>query len=293
VTPPTDHGIAAAHERWCIYQSMDRWAREYGATSALEGPVDGISGARGVHCVGLARNGVKIVSAVSDAEAALVARRVYARAAPGASVDIQVVRDGAGADLSFLPASDLVFTYRALHLVRDWRDYLRALRQVAKKVLVVAVRNDESLSFLSQRIGAALGRPAIDSTKALAPVLWDLGHVREHSYLATSSWLETVIDPIRNAAAEAASLFPSLVLSRRTETLDVGHTAHAYGPDKWPFFGGDGWMEELEPALLRRTSLENGTARHRRWLARTHVFVVDVRPRTPQAKRKLLRVTQP
>jgi hypothetical protein len=272
-SPQTDHGIVTAHERWCIYQSMDRWARAYGATSALEGPVDGISGARGVHCVGLARSGVKIVSAVSDAEAALVARRVYARAAPGASVDIQVVRDGAGADLSFLPASDLVFTYHALPLVRDWRDYLRSLRQVTKKVLVVAVQNHECLSFLSHKIPKAFGRPAIERTDALAPVLWDLGHVREHTYLAASSWLETVIDPIRNAAA--------------------GHTAHSYGPDKWPFFGGDGWMEELEPALLRRTSMENGTARHRRWLARTHVFVVDVRPRTPQAKRKLLRVTQP
>src|ERR1700685_2413487 len=118
-----DHGLSMAHERLCIYRWMEAWAKEYGATTALEGPLDGIGGIRGVHCAGLASTGVKVVSAVTNDAAAQIAKDVYARAAPSGSVDIRVVPESA--DLSHLPPSDLVVTYDALHLVHDWKTYLQ------------------------------------------------------------------------------------------------------------------------------------------------------------------------
>jgi hypothetical protein len=63
-----------------------------------------------------------------------------------------------------------------------------------------------------------------------------------------------------------------------------------YGCSKWPYFGGDGWTGELEPALRRHPSFEGvrpGLGRH---MAHLHAFVVDTRPRTPQARRRNLRV---
>jgi hypothetical protein len=60
-----------------------------------------------------------------------------------------------------------------------------------------------------------------------------------------------------------------------------------YGPDKWPYFGGEGWVEELLPALLRHPGFDGSTSRLRARIAHLHAFVVDVRPRTPQARRRL------
>jgi hypothetical protein len=129
-----DRGLGTAYERWCFYELMDKWAAEYDAKSVLEGPIDGMAGVRGVHAVGLARKGLRVVSAVTSERAAEVARGVYARAAPGKAVDVRVACDGADVAraLEALPASDLVLAYHALPLVADWRAYLRELAKLAR-----------------------------------------------------------------------------------------------------------------------------------------------------------------
>src|SRR5580693_1597655 len=90
-----DRGLGTAYERWCFYQLMTRWAEDYGVESALEGPVDGMAGVRGVHCAGLARSGVRVVAALPSEPSAEIARGVYARAAPRAQVDVRVTSDEA------------------------------------------------------------------------------------------------------------------------------------------------------------------------------------------------------
>src|SRR5258708_36669498 len=106
-----DRGLGTAYERWCFYQLLARWAEEYGVETALEGPVDGMAGVRGVHGAGLARSGVRVVAAVTSEGAAQVARGVYLRAAPRADVDVRVVTDEAR--VGELPPSDLVLVYHA------------------------------------------------------------------------------------------------------------------------------------------------------------------------------------
>jgi hypothetical protein len=65
--------------------------------------------------------------------------------------------------------------------VPDWEAYLLALARAARKVLVVVVRNPKR----------AFGRSSHPDgeTAFLARVLWAVGRVREHAYLAVPSWV--------------------------------------------------------------------------------------------------------
>ena len=59
-----DRGLGSAYERYCFYQLVDAWRTRYEIETALEGLIDGMAGVSGVHCVGLARRGVKVTTAL-------------------------------------------------------------------------------------------------------------------------------------------------------------------------------------------------------------------------------------
>jgi hypothetical protein len=86
--------------------------------------------------------------------------------------------------------------------------------------------------------------------------------VREHAYYEARSPLDEL----------------GRALARRTPA------SFAFGPERWPYFGGPGWADELSPSLARHTDSTSPPARN----GRHHAFVVDVRPRTPQARRRLV-----
>jgi hypothetical protein len=65
---------------------------------------------------------------------------------------------------------------------------------------------------------------------------------------------------------------------------------YMYGPERWPYFGGPGWIDELQPALLRHPAFEGAGAKMVQRMAHVQGFVVDVRPRTPQARRRAAHV---
>jgi hypothetical protein len=290
-----DRGLGSAYERFCFYQRMDAWAAEYGVESVLEGPVDGMAGVRGVHAVGLARRGVRVLSAVTSEAAAQVARGVYAKA--GGEADVRVVADEARA--GDLPPSDLVLAYHALPLVADWRGYLRALAKLARKALVVTVCNPDNWGVTAIRlVGRLRGRRDLDvpeswKTEAIAPELWSLGRVRDHFYFDAPWWPDLQVSPGQSLLDRAKQL----VRQRRS---DVRFTAEeegaklaerfVYGPDKWPYFGGPGWVDELLPALLRHPGFDGSAVRWKARVAHLHGFIVDMRPRTPQARRRLAQV---
>jgi len=225
-----DRGLGTAYERWCFYQRMDAWAREYGVESALEGPVDGVAGVRGVHCAGLAREGVRVVSAVPSAESADVARGVYADVAPTDAFDVRVVGDE---DMTHdLPPSDL---------------------------------------------------------STLAPALWELGRVREHVYFDAPWWPDLPVAPGQSLAHRLKQLVVGSGGARfaAPERGAILSSKYVYGPGRWPYFGGPAWLDELEPALLRHPAFEGSSPALVRRAAHLHAFVVDMRPRSPQARRRL------
>jgi hypothetical protein len=291
-----DRGLGTAYERWCFYQRLDGWATEYDVGSALEGPLDGMAGVSGVHLVGLGRRAVRVTSAVATDEKARLARAVYARA--GAPVDVRVVPprqapDGGWGDL---PPSDMVVAYHALPLVDDWRSYLRAVARLARKVLVVTVCNPDNWGVAAIRLAGRLrGRrdlapPESWRTDVLAPELWALGRVREHVYFDAPWWPDLQVAPGQSLVDRARQLTRQGRGAVRFTAEERGARLaerFVYGPERWPYFGGDGWVEELLPALLRHPGFDGSKLRLLPRLAHLHAFVVDMRPRTPQARRKL------
>ncbi|HEY5240188.1 MAG TPA: hypothetical protein VIJ22_01930 [Polyangiaceae bacterium] len=80
----------------------------------------------------------------------------------------------ASAWTSDVEPADLVVTLDAPAAGAGWEDYLVMLAKQARKVLLVFAHNAERI-----------GRHAGPGTAALARVLWQIGRVREHTYLGS------------------------------------------------------------------------------------------------------------
>lgn len=292
---PEDRGLGTAYERYCFYQLLEQWARTFEVETFLEGPVDGMAGVAGVHGVGLAKQGIQVVSALPTEEHAKVARDIYATCK--APADIRVV----GTDLAGLPKSDMVVCYHAFDFVDgDWRDYLTRVAALAKKVLVVTVCNPDNWGVAIIRSLARLrgvsGMEAPESwqTDVLAPELWKLGRVKEHTYFDCPWWPDLQVSAGQSLTDRLKRMMfvkkKSFAFTDRPEESQLA-VKYAYGAGRWPYFGGPGWVEELMPGLLKHPCFEG--AKSPVVQARTahlHGFVVDMRPRTPRERRRLAQV---
>lgn len=297
---PEDRGLGTAYERYCFYQLLDSWATQFGVETFLEGPVDGMAGVAGVHGVGLARRGVKVVSAVPTEEHAALARGVYTSC--GAAADVTVVTGEDAGAIATLPRSDMVVCYHALSFVDDWRTYLKAVASLARKILVVTVCNPDNWGVAMIRAFARLrgvkGMEAPESwkTSVLAPELWELGRVREHVYFDCPWWPDLQV----SAGQSLTDRLKKMSLGGRskgsfkfTDTPEGSQLAASfvYGTNRWPYFGGPGWLDELLPALLRHPCFDGAKVKIvRKHSAHLHAFIVDMRPRTHRERRRLAQV---
>jgi hypothetical protein len=274
-----DRGLGVAHERCSLYQRLDTWARTYEIDSMLEGPLDGVDGIAGVHGLGLARRGVNVVAAVPSDEHARLVRDVYAGC--GATGEPLVLGQ---ADLPALPRADLVLCYRALDLAADWRSYLAEMAKLARKVVVVVVGNPHNWRLTMTRtlgLGLFRGRAVVPEawrTEALAPELWKIGRVKEHTHFEAPWWPEA-------PAGSAREQLRAILGGKPRE-------GYVYGPGRWPHFGGPGWLEELMPALAERPTFGAANEKRRTRTACAHAFVVDVRPRTARERRRLAQLEE-
>ena len=289
-----DRGLGSAYERYCFYQMVEAWADAYEIGSALEGPVDGMAGIAGVHCVGLARRGIRVVSAVATAEKGDIARAVYAEAAPNSGAEVRVVADPMRAH--DLPISDLVIAYHSLPLVGDWRAYLKQLARLARKVLIVTVCNPDNWGVaLIRNVGKLRGigglePPAVWHKETLAPALWELGRVREHVYFDAPWWPDLQVSAGQSLLDRTKQLLRQKKKSVAFTASEDGAALaqrYVYGAPNWPYFGGTSWSNELLPALLRHPGFDGTRSKLASRIAHLHGFVVDMRPRTPQAKRRI------
>jgi hypothetical protein len=296
---PEDRGLGTAYERYCFYQLLDSWAKQFEVETFLEGPVDGMAGVAGVHGVGLAQRGVKVVSAVPTHEHADVARGIYA--ACNAPAEITVLSGEDPESIASLPKSDMVVCYHALSFVDDWRSYLKTVASLAKKVLVVTVCNPDNWGVAMIRTLARLrgvkGMEAPESWQKdiLAPELWQLGRVREHTYFDCPWWPDLQV----SAGQSLTDRLKKMSFAKGfkfTDTPEESQLAASfvYGTERWPYFGGPGWVDELLPALLKHPCFEGAKAKVvRKRSAHLHAFVVDMRPRTPRERRRLAQAAAP
>ncbi len=282
-----DRGLGTAYERVQFYELVDRWATEYGIESAAEGPYDGMAGVSGVHLAGLARRGIPVVSVVRSNEHAGIARSVY-RTAGTKHVELLVA--GCGDAVSLMPSSDMVLAYHAFEMVDDWRRLLQDLAGKARKILVVTTCNPSnwgvSLLRILGRVRGVAGLNPPDAWRAdvLAPVLWELGRVREQAYFDCPWWPDLQVSPGQSLVDRGQKL----LLGRRERLAFTASGSdsqlsarHVYGAECWPYFRGSAGSDELATALRRHPTFDSAALPIRRVMAHLHAFVVDVRKRRP------------
>lgn len=289
-----DRGLGTAYERYHFYRRMEEWAARYQIESLLEGPFDGMAGVPGVHGVGLARKGISVTSVVDSLPQVSVTRAIY-DAAGAKSANVVALGERGAEDLASLPKADMVLVYHAFAFVPDWREHLRLMAKHARKLFVVAVCNPENwgVTFVRMLAKARGVRGPISPeswhTDQLAPVLWEVGRVKEHQYFDCPWWPDLPVSPGQSLADRLKKL---IVADRDADSLmkrEGGELAQKYvfNREKWPYFGGPGWADELSPGLSRHPTFENAPTALRAKTAHLHAFVVDVSPRTPRARRKL------
>lgn len=294
---PEDRGLGTAYERYCFYQLLDDWATAFEVETFLEGPIDGMAGVAGVHGVGLAKRGIKVTTALPTKEHADIARGIYETCHAPATVVVTPE-----ADVSSLPHADMVVCYHALSFVEgeDWRTYLKKVAALAKKVLIVTVCNPDNWGVAMIRGIAQLrgikGMEAPESwrTDILAPELWSLGQVKDHVYFDCPWWPDLQVSPGQSLTDRLKRLVTvGKGSSKFTDTPEEAElaTKFAYGAGRWPYFGGPGWTDDLLPGLLKHPCFEGASPKVRARAAHLHGFVVDMRPRTPQQRRKLALAT--
>ena len=250
-----------------------------------------------MHCVGLAREGVHVVSALTTKEKAESARGVYALTGGGANVEVRV---GQEPDRRLGPPAERHggrATTRS-PFVEDWRELPRRLGKLARKVLVVTVCNPNNWGVEAIRIAGklrgvkGLDPPEVWKTEVLSPALWEIGRVREHVYFDAPGGPTSRSPRARASRTACASSFarrrPTWP-SPRAPTAWPSPSSSSTAPRSWPYFGGEGWTDELLPALLRHPGFDGATTKLLPRIAHLHAFVVDVRPRNPQGKRRLER----
>jgi hypothetical protein len=161
-----------------VRRFVDRVASQYGVRSALEGPVHGPDGEPGSCSRLLSARGISVTVAVSSSDEEARVRAQYAAAALAAP-ETRFIRDPLVPDA--LPHADLVVSFGAAPYVGDWAAYVTALARAAQRVLVMVVQN-------SDRALSGTASPSCQPY-ALARLLWSVGRVKEHAYLAVPSWV--------------------------------------------------------------------------------------------------------
>jgi hypothetical protein len=114
--------------------------------------------------------------------------------------------------------------------------------------------------------------------------------VREHVYFDAPWWPDLQVSAGQSLLDRAKQLVKqrrkSVEFTASEEGAELAQR-FVYGPENWPYFGDDTWTEELMPALLRHPGFDGTKMSMSHRVAHLHGFVVDMRPRTPQARRRL------
>ncbi|HQR44983.1 MAG TPA: hypothetical protein PLB02_05125 [Thermoanaerobaculia bacterium] len=267
--PPArrDVGLGTAYERWAVYALLTKWLAPLGTSTALEGPVDGMAGIPGLHLLPAAVGGARVTVVVPDSEAADVVRGVYRTVGVEDRLEVRVASDWPDGRW------DVVLTYNALPSVPDWKGYLGEAARRAGRRLLVSVTHPASYGVLVRktlRLAQPGPRPIElfdhPSTKpgVLEPELTRYGTIVGDAYVDCPWWPDLFVETGETLLTGTLSRLPFGRRFRRgpaappsAETVEP----FLYGPGRYPFFGGTGWAEEMEPALRRHPNLEGSRFR--------------------------------
>ena len=268
--PPArrDVGLGTAYERWAVYELLKTWLGKLDVSTALEGPVDGMAGIPGLHLIPAAVRGARVTVVVPDDEAADVVRGVYRTVGVEERLDVRVSPDWPEGSW------DVVLTYNALPSVPNWKGYLAEAARRARRRLFVSVTHPASWGVFVRktlRLVQPGPRPLElfdhPSTKpgVLEPELGRYGRIVDDAYVDCPWWPDLFVETGETLLTGTLSRLPFGARFRRGPALAAPRhediEPFLYGPGRFPFFGGEGWDEEMAPALRRHPNLEGGRFR--------------------------------
>jgi hypothetical protein len=263
-----DVGLGTAYERWAVYELLGKWLAEDTPKTALEGPVDGMAGIPGLHLLPAAARGTRVTVIVPDEDGAEVVRGVYRTV--GLEEQLDARAGTSWPDETF----DLVLTYNALPSVPDWRRYLTEAAARARRHLVVSVTHPSSYGvFLRKALRLAqpgekpleLFDHSATSPRVLEPELLRFGRIARDAYVDCPWWPDLFVETGETLLTGTLSRLPFGARFRLGPAAAApptpGQQPFRYGPGRFPFLGGEGWKDELGPALRRHPNLDGGRFR--------------------------------
>jgi hypothetical protein len=262
--PPArrDVGLGTAYERWAVYALLRRWLAADPPRTALEGPVDGMAGIPGLHLMPAAALGARVTVVAPDDEGADVVRGVYETAGLAERLDLRV--GPAWPDGPF----DVVLTYNALPSVPDWKGHLAEAAARAGRTLIVSVTHPASYGVYLRRALRVLqpgARPfelfdhPSTSRRALEPELRRYGTITGDAFVDCPWWPDLFVDTGETLLTGTLGRLPfgrRFLRGPAAAATEPSGEPFLYGPGRFPFFGGTGWSDELEPALRRHPNLD-------------------------------------
>jgi hypothetical protein len=258
-----DVGLGSAYERWAVYELLGKWLAEDPPKTALEGPTDGMAGIPGLHLIPAAVRGAHVTVIVPDEEGVEVVRGVYR------TVGLEDRLDARAGATWPKETFDLVLTYNALPAVPDWKGYLAEAAAHARRQLVISVTHPGSYGVFLRRV-LRLAQPGektlepfdhpSSSSSVLETELHRFGRVTGNAYVDCPWWPCLSVETGETLLTGTLSRLPFGARFRRGPTAAApaasGDEPFLYGPGRFPFFGGNGWADELQPALRRHPNLE-------------------------------------
>jgi hypothetical protein len=227
-----------------------------------------MAGIPGLHLIPAAALGARVTVIVPDDAGAEVVRGVYRTVGLEDRLD---ARTGAAWPEE---AFDLVLTYNALPSVHDWRGYLAEAAARARRRLVVSVTHPASYGVFIRRAVRLLqpGESSVElfdhpstSPRVLEPELRRFGRIAEDDYVDCPWWPDLFVETGETLLTGTLSRLPFGARFKRGPAAAApepgSQEPFLYGPGRFPFFGGAGWTDELEPALQRHPNLDGSRFR--------------------------------
>ncbi len=279
-----DVGLGTAYERVAVYRLLRRWASGRALGAAFEGPVDNMAGIPGLHLLGLARAGVKVTVALSEARWLDNVRAIYRAQGCEAMLETRLVGES---DPLPSRAFDLAVTYNALPVVADWRALLGRVAEASRRWLVVAVTNPASYGvWIRQglRVLEPGARPELfdhptTHPRVVEPVLGELGTIVDHVYVDCPWWPDLFVDAGESLLGATLKRMP-LVGARlgRLGTRTLAPRRFVYGARHFPLLDPD---PELAAALARHPTFDGAPEPVARAFGHLHAYLVDLDRRPP------------
>jgi hypothetical protein len=202
-----DTGLGTTYERIAVARLIEELAGRYAISSVLEGPVDGITGIRGLNSIPFAQRGARVEVVLPDRDEVDFARRIWAGlglSSPGA-----VIREGRGWLLGGPDASfDLVWNFNALPQAPDPERLLDEMCRASARYVLVFVSNTLNYGFPIHRLHHrrirepwSHGSVSVMNTRRIERSLGRRGFGTVQRLLVDVPWWPDIDSPIEEVAA--------------------------------------------------------------------------------------------